>query len=394
MKRLVVFFPSWRYFGHLALPLFEPLADRYEITFFHTEKAVYGWADFPDLSDKGIKTVDLKTLGTFSFIKALKQLKPDCLVVLDKGWVQDRAILHAVRFLGIPSIQIQHGSVAIIESPTTKSFFKRAATEFVKILKTFRLYNTTVIRTGIIPWLKSVPFQLQLFLNPNNYYYNYRSEVTADLACITGASDREFFIRKEGYREDQLVEMGNQNYERAYALRDEPVPENRHNRILLIPQPLFEDHILPGGNEKKREFMEGLLDAVDQLDGVSLAVKPHPRENTEWYRANFSEDRLHVYGGKTDVNDAVWENRYAIGFFSAALINAIIMRIPLGIIRWVDDSMYGLEFDQDGAAIPLQTVDDLKKIVAAPENTFNPSFYAYDRSVQTVLTETIDKACG
>ncbi len=82
-------------------------------------------------------------------------------------------------------------------------------------------------------------------------------------------------------------------------------------------QPLYEDHILPGGNEKKRQFMDGLIEAVDQLDGDSLAVKPHPREDTVWYRETFPEERLHVYGGETDVNDAVWENRYAIGFFSA-----------------------------------------------------------------------------
>jgi len=394
MKRLIVFFPSWRFFGHLALPLFKPLAGRYEIVFFHTEKAVYGWNDFPDLSGQGIGTVDLKTLGTYSFIKALKQLKPDCVVVLDKGWVQDRAILHAVRFLGIPSIQIQHGSVAIIESSTTKSFWKRAVTEFMKIVRTFRLYNATLIHTGVGPWVNSLPFQMQLLLNPNNYYYNHRSEITASFACITGASDREFFIRKEGYRDDQLVEMGNQNYERAYALRDQSPPDNLKNRILLITQPLFEDHILPGGDEKKREFMEELLSAVDQLEGVSLAVKPHPREDTEWYRKTFPRDRLHVYDGETDINDAVWENRYAIGFFSAALINAIILRKPLGIIRWVDDSMYGLEFDKDGAAIPLHSAGDLKKIVAAPENTFNPVFYAYDHSVQSVLVETIDKVCS
>lgn len=392
MKSVVVFFPSWRYFGHLALPLFEPLAGHYDITFLHTEKAVYGWDDFPNLSEKGIETVDLKSLGTFSLVKALAQLDPDCLVVLDKGWVQDRAILHAAYYLKIPSVQIQHGSVAVIESATTRNIFKRAVGEFVKIIKTFRLYNLTVIRTGIDAWCKSIPFQIELLLNPNNYYYNHRDEITADYACITGASDRDFFVRKEGYREDQLVEMGNKNYERAYALRDGSPPENLHNRILLISQPLFEDHILPGGDEKKREFLHGLMDAVEPIKGVSLAVKLHPREDTEWYRQNFP--RLYVYDGQTDVNDAVWENRYSIGFFSAALVNAIIMRKPLGIIRWVDDRMYGLEFDKDGAAVSMAEPADVKKVVDASENVFDPAFYAYDRSVKSVLSQTIDKACG
>lgn len=391
MKTVVVFFPSWKYFGHLALPLFEPLAKQFKITFFHTEKAIYGWDDFPDLTDQGISAVELRSLGTFSFVKALKVLKPDCLVVLDKGWVQDRSILHAANFLGIPSIQIQHGSVAIIESATTKSFFKRASTEFVKILRTFRLYNNTLLSVGLRSWIRSVPFQLQLLLNPNNYYYNHRSEVTADYVCITGASDREFFKRKDGYREEQLVEMGNLNYERAYALRNEPVSGRQCNQILLVSQPLYEDHILEGGLEKKRLFLDELIQAVERIGGVSLAVKPHPRESTEWYRENYPD--LHVYGGDTDVNDAVRENRYVIGFFSAALVNAIIMRKPLGIIRWVEDSMYGLEFDEDGAAIPLHTPNDLKMIIEAPENTFDPAFYAYDRDVKAVLVETIKRAC-
>jgi hypothetical protein len=98
-----------------------------------------------------------------------------------------------------------------------------------------------------------------------------------------------------------------------------------------------------------------------------------------------------VYGGDTDVNDAVWENRYVIGFFSAALINAVIMRKPLGIIRWVDDSMYGIEFDRDGAAVALQNPTDLKKLVTAPENMFDPSFYAYNHSVQAVLKSVLDR---
>jgi hypothetical protein len=282
--------------------------------------------------------------------------------------------------------------VAIIESATTKSFFKRAAVEFVKILKTFRLYNTTIIRTGWGTWLKSFPFQLQLLLNPNNYYYNHRDELTATRACITGASDREFFIRKEGYREDQLVEMGNLNYERAYALRDAPPPEKLYSRILLITQPLFEDHILSGGLEAKRKFMEELLGAVNRLDHVSLAVKPHPREDSEWYRSTFAEGALHVYDGTTDVNDAILENRWVIGFFSAALINAIIMRKPLGIIRWVDDSMYGIEFDKDGAAIALHEPDDLNKLVEAPVNEFDPAFYAFNCDVKTTLIHSIEKS--
>ncbi|MBN2683927.1 MAG: hypothetical protein JXR40_01495 [Pontiellaceae bacterium] len=385
----MVFFPSWRYFGHLALPLFEPLTKQYEVLFFHTEKAIYGWDDFPDLTEKEISSVDLKIFGTHSFVTALRKLNPDCLIVLDKGWVQDRAILHAARFLKIPTIQIQHGSVAIIESATTKSFLKRALFEFMKIIKTLRLYNTTVIRTGIKPWIRSLAFQFQLLRNPNNYYYNHRDEITADAACITGASDREFFICKEGYRDDQLVEMGNKNYEKAYALRDEPPPDNVKNHILLVSQPLFEDHILPGGTEGKRKFIQELVNAVLQIDGVHLAVKPHPREDTQWYRTHFSEQQLHVYKSETDVNDAILECRCVIGFFSAALINAIILRKPLGIIRWVDDQMYGLEFDKDGAAIRLDQSEDIARLTALDSNEFDPDYYAYNRNVLSVLVDTV-----
>ncbi|MBN2704082.1 MAG: hypothetical protein JXR23_07715 [Pontiellaceae bacterium] len=391
MKRLVVFFPSWRYFGHFALPLFEPLTDQYEVLFFHTEKAIYGWDDFPDLTDKGIAAVDLKSFRTYSFVTALRKLNPDCLVVLDKGWVQDRAILHAARYLGIPSIQIQHGSVAIIDSVTTNSFFKRTVVEFFKIIRTLRLYNTTVIRVGIGPWLKSLPFQFQLLRNPNNYYRNHRNEITADAVCITGACDRPFFIRKEGYRENQLVEMGNKNYEKAYALRDKIPSGSVRNRVLLVSQPLFEEHILPGGMKEKLKLLQELVDAVMRIDGVTLAVKPHPREDEEWFRSNFPRERLHVYDSETDVNDAIVENRYVIGFFSTALINAIIMRKPLGIIRWVDDSVFGLELDKDGAAISLNRGEDIARLIALESNEFDPNYYAYNRNVLNVLTDTVKR---
>ena len=55
--------------------------------------------------------------------------------------------------------------------------------------------------------------------------------------------------------------------------------------------------------------------------------------------------------------------------------------------------MYGIEFDKDGAAVTLQEPDDLKKVIEVEENTFDPAFYAYDRSVHSVLVETIYEAC-
>ena len=381
MKRLVVFFPSWRYFGHFALPLFEPLAGQYEIIFLHTEKAIYGWDDCPDLSGKGIETIDLKSLHTFSFIKALKQLKPDCVVVFDKGWVQDRALLHAAKHLNLPSLHIQHGIIAKLESVETKNAFKRACNEFAKVLRTFQLYNSTMINLGSKAWMKSLPYQLRLLLNPNSYYYNQRHETTADLAGIIGERDRRFFVEQEGYRDEQLVPMGALQFERAYALE----PREPNQQILLLSQPLFEDHVLSGGLAAKEKHIRDIIAA----SSLPVAVKPHPRESEQWYRQHFPSSELLVYPQDKDINEAILDCSHVIGYFSTGLINALILQRPVGIIRWVDDHAYVLGLDADHAAVRLEQPEDIKKIVEADIGQADAGFYAYDRNAQQVLSETL-----
>lgn len=386
MKRIVVFFPSWRYFGHFALPLFAPLASDFDVVFFHTEKAVYGWDDCPDLSGKGIETVDLKVLGTFSFVKALKQLKPDCVVVFDKGWVQDRALLHAAHHLHIPSLHIQHGSIAQLDEVETKNFFKRACTEILKIARTFRLYNASIIQTGFSAWIKSLSFQFRLLVNPNNYYYNHRHETVADKACIIGERDRKFFLEKEGYREEQLIPMGALQFEKAYALEQrEP-----KKRLLLISQPLFEDHVLEGGLSGKKEHLRGIIEASPLL----VAVKPHPREKAQWYRDNFQPSELYLYPPETDINDAILDCSHVAGYFSTALVNALILKRPVGIIRWVDDHAYVLNLDRDGAAEALCMPEDLGTFFKVSSADVPTDQYACNVCVLDVLRMSFAELIG
>ncbi len=381
MKRIVVFFPSWRYFGHFALPLFEPLAGQFKIVFLHTEKAIYGWEDCPDLTDKRIETVDLHSLNTFSFVKALKKLRPDCVVVFDKGWVQDRALLHAARHLGIPSLHIQHGIIAKLEGVETKNALKRACTEFLKIIRTFRLYDATLIHVGVRAWFKSLPFQLRLLLNPNDYYYNHRQETTADLACIIGERDREFFAEKEGYREDQLIPMGALQFEQAYAIE----PRTPEQQLLLISQPLFEDHVLEGGLSAKKKHIREIIEASP----LPVAVKPHPREDRQWYLENFQSSELRVYPSEKNINEAIQECSHVIGYFSTALINALILKRPVGIIRWVEDAAYVLNLDKDGAAVMLTRPEELSALTAANISAADPSHYAFNEQVGAILAGTL-----
>ncbi|MDF7808353.1 polysialyltransferase family glycosyltransferase [Pontiellaceae bacterium B12219] len=383
MNRVVVFFPSWRYFGHFALPLFEPLAEHYEIIFFHTEKAIYGWEDCPDLSDKGIETVDLHSLQTFSFVKALKSLRADLIVVFDKGWVQDRALLYAAKHLGIPSLHIQHGIIATLEDIETKNRFQRACNEFMKIIRTFRLYDSTLIHIGSRAWFKSLPFQMRLLLNPNDYYYNHRHETVADLACIIGERDRLFFVEKEGYREEQLVPMGALQFEKAYAME----PQDPEPKLLLISQPLFEDHVLEGGLAAKKEHIREIIEASP----LPVAIKPHPREDRQWYMDNFQSSELLVYPADRSINEAILDCSHVVGYFSTALINALILQRPVGIVHWVDDHAYVLNLDADGAAVRLDNPDDLSRLTSTGASAVEAALYAFDTNVGSVLQSTLDR---
>lgn len=371
MKRVVVFFPSWRYFGHFALPLFAPLAGCFEIVFLHTERAVYGWDDCPDLSDQGIQTVDLAGLKTASFVEALRSLNPDEVVVFDKGWMQDRALLHAARFLGIRSFHIQHGIIAPLSKVKTQNSFRRGVLEFVKVVRTFWLYNRTLLEVGGAAWWKSLRYQGALLRNPNDYYYNYRAEVQADRAGIIGERDRAFFVEQEGYAAEQLVPFGALQFEAAYRLS----PREPQNQLLLITQPLFEDHVLTGGLVAKEQHLREIIEASP----LPVAIKPHPREDRRWYEERFSADELRLYPVAQDINEAILDSSHVVGYFSTALINALILKRPVGIIRWVDDGAYVLNLDGAGDAVPLHSVVEITEFV--PKDwTYNVDVepYCYD----------------
>lgn len=392
MKRLVVFFPSWRYFGHLTLPLFEPLAEDYEIVFFHTEKAIYGWNDFPDLSEKGIKTIDLHSLKTFSFVKALQHLKADCLIVMDKGWVQDRAILHAATRLRIPTLQIQHGIVAAPENVKTNAYGKRMRREFVKIVRTFRLYHTTVLSLGLSTWIRTLPYQFRLFINPNGYYHNHRTEAIADRACIMGKNDLDYFTKKEGYAPEQLDLVGSIFFEKTYRLSRQSASEGSRNQVLYLSQPLYEDHFLVGGLEAKRRHIQEILDCVRSIPGLKLAIKPHPRENSRVIE-EMDEPDLVLYPRDSDLDKVILESRYVIGCCSTTLINALILRKPIGIIRWIDDGWYNIQLDRDGVAFPLRTPASIKAFVEHERavESVDPEIYACDRDVHREIVRSIEK---
>ncbi|MFL2860812.1 MAG: polysialyltransferase family glycosyltransferase [Pontiellaceae bacterium] len=371
MKRVVVFFPSWRYFGHFALPLFARLTDRFEIVFLHTERAIYGWDDCPDLSDQGIETVDLSSLKTASFVKALRMLNPDAVVVFDKGWMQDRAVLHAAQFFGIRSFHIQHGIIAPLSKVKTQNSLRRGALEFVKVFRTFWLYNRTLQDIGGAAWRKSLRYQGALLSNPNDYYYNDRDEVQADLAGIIGKRDRTFFVEREGYTVEQLIPFGALQFEAAYRLS----PREPQDQLLLITQPLFEDHVLTGGMSAKEQHLREMINSSP----LPVAIKPHPREDRNWYEERFSAEELRLYPAVQDINEAILDSSHVVGYFSTALINALILKRPVGIIRWVDDGAYVLNLDVAGDAVPLHSVIEISDFITK-DSAYNIDVdpYCYD----------------
>ena len=382
--KVVVFFPSWRFFGHFAYPLFAPLADRYELVFLHTEQAVYGWNDAPDLRDEGIEIIDLKTLDTYSFVVALRRLNPDRVVVFDKGWMQDRAFLHAAGYLKIRSFHIQHGLISALDQKKTRRRVARALREGWKIIKTFWLYNRTLLEIGRRAWVCSLRYQLALIINPTKYYYDHRNEVQADRAGLIGERDRRFFIEQEGYREEQLVPFGSLMFEAAYRM----TPRAPQAQLLLITQPLFEDHLLAGGGRAKEEHIRAIIEA----SSLPVAIKPHPREDRDWYQRHFSEASLRLYPPQTDINTAIADSSHVIGYFSTALINALILQRPVAIIRWIDDDAYVLALDKAGQAASLWQPDQIDAFTSTSEAaslTENP--YCYSCATREVLIEELER---
>lgn len=380
-KRIVFSVSPWRSFGHFALPLARMLTDHFEVVFLHTELAVYRRGPLPDLQSEGITSIGLDSLGTYSFVRALEQVQPDVVIVHDKGWPQDRAVLHAAKHLRVPSLHIQHGVVSSRSRVKTRGRVKRVRGELFKTLRTFWLYNITLWNIGLSAWARTLTFQLRFFLNPMDYCFNHRTEVVADRACIIGGRDREFFMEKEGYGVDQLVPMGALQFEKAYAMSARAPAR----QILLVSQPLFEDHVLAGGLLEKERHIREIVEAAP----LPLYVKPHPREDEAWYRQTFAPSDLKVYPCDYDINDAISESACVVGYFSTALVNALIIGRPIGIIRWVDDSDYAINLDLENVAFSLHKPHDMACLFKQESILGDPTRFAFNSDVAVVLVETI-----
>ncbi len=170
-------------------------------------------------------------------------------------------------------------------------------------------------------------------------------------------------------------------FQKAYAME----PKEPEQRILLISQPLFEDHLLEGGLEAKKEHIRQIIESAP----LPIAIKPHPREDRQWYMENFQPAELRVYPADKDINEAIQECSHAIGYFSTALINALILKRPVGIIRWVDDHAYVLNLDTDEAAFTLNKPEDLLSLMQVHSTAADPANYAFDRDAGIALKDSL-----
>jgi UDP-N-acetylglucosamine 2-epimerase len=190
--------------------------------------------------------------------------------------------------------------------------------------------------------------------------------------------DRNTLIKCDTYSPEAVKVVGNYFMEDVLAYLDRPVESIkkdfcRENSlpedceiITLVSQALAEDNWEDFKEQKICKFLEDVYYTSLKHGNRYLIVKLHPRENLQKYSRIFSNketcSRIRFIK-EGDMNALMRISDVVIGFFSAALMNAMILNKPVYVVKWLTNQEYPLDYAKLNMAGELKSITDLEEIM-------------------------------
>lgn len=366
MKK-IYFFCCWSHGLNYLKEVFQEL-DKHsdiDISFLHFDSINLPGKKLPNNYNR-IRLVNfMPTYNTWNLFKFIKEEKPDKILVIDKGSLLMRSVLLIANQLKIPSIHIQEGNIPdlsnvnLLNNKTQKKSLGggigifNILKDIKKIVFAYGVYVITYL--NIPPWrifnVKFFKYSFFVIKNPKYHNWFQRKEVKASRAFCYGQRDVEYFIKIDGYAPDEVKAIGKpefynvllkkRRWDSSHALeqiknqlcaRYKINPEKKI--VTLLSQPFLEDALYSTvTKESKLDHLTELYKGICSL-GFSFIDKLHPRENKVFLLDAYSNESDIFFINDYDLDKLIYCSDIILGYFSTALINAVIFRKHPLIIGW------------------------------------------------------------
>jgi hypothetical protein len=288
-RKLIIAFDSWtggmRHFDRLHAALQH--AD-YRLTLYHTESWQPRDARPGLASSAGVETIDIGDYAGNRLLARLRDARPQAVLFLSIDTFAHRAVNRYCRYLGIPTLWLNHGLASAITTRPGTSFgmhpvgrikylVPRVWRLIARVLPTY-VAALRFTRAPLSDWLR-IPTDIGL-----NAVGRYVAVNPPDSRCTAAAvyteADRDQAMRRYWHTHDEVIAVGNPDL-MDFSVRNEDVGAlvERHapatKELIYVDSRLIHYGMGFASDEAFVDHLEGLREAAERY-GYSLALKLHP----------------------------------------------------------------------------------------------------------------------
>lgn len=203
----------------------------------------------------------------------------------------------------------------------------------------------------------------------NGREYIYSSEEMQkfpipSIMALNGQYYKDLLIKGSSYPEDKLKIVGQPRYDfifKGYYSKKNFCKKNgitcKKKLILVTTQPFgLEIH-----KTISDKFITAILRLEDNLEEMKIIIKPHPRENANYYKNLLKKSSIHILNEKYDTYDAINACDVLITSSSTTAVEAMIMKKPVLILNLSGEEK--TPYTESGAAILVKKEENLLKTI-------------------------------
>ena len=344
-------------------------------------------------------------------IGMLKQLNPKVVILLNNQ-TQDKIINRVSRGLGIKTIFLMHGILAlnknvdsVIKTMDSAFGIKERISRIAKYSKLLLTYFRTLAYNregGLIRSSYEITkyFFIQFYSPASNLFgkYHYLDSITT--RCLVYSNrDKDNFIRVFKFPPEHVLVVGNYNLDKfiAKALLQKKTPSNKY--LLYIENGFSDPKLTVNGWSETlvKDEIENLA-AIAQKNNFDIYVKLHPSSDyCLLNKENELSSNVRVY--KDNLDDLVINASGVIGQSSSVIVMAIALKkpvcilnidpLPLAVRDYVDDGVGALvnNFNEFEAWVGIVKSNSFKVIKESAANYYYGSFdgKSYDRIADSII---------
>jgi len=195
-----------------------------------------------------------------------------------------------------------------------------------------------------------------------NYWYRFTvsgrraPEALPDSILVPDDFARDQMVEK-GFPTGKLTVTGNPYFD-SFSFLKKQKQNNDITSILFISQPVYKNGRYLTDIKKPLDVIQTVL-KINQ--SVNLVIKPHPKENSDYY-GNIKSDRVKIHWGK-DIKPLIRESDIIIGTDSTALFESVFSGKPVISYQPEKGRKDNLITNKLGLSYLVKSRDELKTMV-------------------------------